>query len=444
MLLPFRKMNFTNRELGRDLKADNGTHSRKDLGTNPPNRFGVRAKLACTAIALAISACSSSSSGTSVSGTIPASGKGFVMPSFYTPPNPLPPGPNGTLIRDELLSGVQGVGNGKIYRILYKSTSIAGKSIAVSGYAAVPLSSAPKGGYPIVSWAHGTTGVADICAPSLMEKGPFTGAPYLAPYLEQYMSAGYLVAATDYEGLGTPGVHPYLVGESEGRGVLDAALAARQLPGVVASRNLVVVGHSQGGQAALFAGEIAPQYEPSLNLLGVAAAAPATQLKTLLPVILTDKGLESLSVSAAYAWAVTYPNLSMAEMFTPSGEKEAQVVSQVCSDQVGKDFASIDPKTVFNPNAATDPNVIQDASLNDAGSVPTKAPILLLQGTSDSTIPQPLSDAYNQQACTSDHDVVDYKLYKGARHSTVMDVAQNDVLNWVADRFAGVKAPSTC
>ena len=94
-----------------------------------------------------------------------------------------------------------------------------------------------------------------------------------------WSKAGYVVAATDYEGLGTPGVHPYLVGESEGRGVLDAARAAKALAATDAGDQVLVFGHSQGGQAALFAGELAASYAPELTVLGVAAAAPAADVE---------------------------------------------------------------------------------------------------------------------------------------------------------------------
>ena len=91
----------------------------------------------------------------------------------------------------------------------------------------------------------------------------------LLPSIGKVVSQGYVVVATDYEGLGTPGTHPYLVGESEARGVLDIVKAAQQIPETGASNKTFVWGQSQGGQAALFAGEIQPTYAPELDLLGV-------------------------------------------------------------------------------------------------------------------------------------------------------------------------------
>ena len=153
--------------------------------------------------------------------------------------------------------------------MMYLSESIQGEPIAVTGTAVVPSIAAPDGGRPILSVAHGTTGIADQCAPS--HDPPSDVAAHI-----RYVNAGYLVAFTDYEGLGTPGRHPYLVGESEGRSVLDAAKAARQLPGADADDQLAIWGHSQGGHAALWAAQLADTWAPELELVGtVAAGVPA-------------------------------------------------------------------------------------------------------------------------------------------------------------------------
>ena len=109
------------------------------------------------------------------------------------------------------------------WRMMYLSESIQGEPIAVTGTAVVPSIAAPDGGRPILSVAHGTTGIADQCAPS------HDPSSDVAAHI-RYVNAGYLVAFSDYEGLGTPGRHPYVVGESEGRSVLDAATAAAPAP----------------------------------------------------------------------------------------------------------------------------------------------------------------------------------------------------------------------
>ncbi len=180
----------------------------------------------------------------------------------------------GTLIRSQRIAAPPGA---RAWRVLYHSRALDGRDVAVSGVVVAPTGAAPASGRPMVSWAHGTTGLGDRCAPS---RSP--GVASELPWIREFVDRGYVVAATDYEGLGTPGPHPYLVGESEGRSVLDAARAARGLRATGAGDSVVVTGHSQGGQAALFAGEIASRYAPDLDVRGVAALAPATTPSAML------------------------------------------------------------------------------------------------------------------------------------------------------------------
>jgi pimeloyl-ACP methyl ester carboxylesterase len=145
--------------------------------------------------------------------------------------------------------------------VLYRSTGLYGEPIAVSGIVIIPASPVPPHGRPVVAWAHPTSGVWPRCAPSL--------AIFLFQQIQglrNMLRIGYVVAATDYPGLGTAGPHPYLVGISEGRAVLDSVRAARALPEAHAGRRFAVWGHSQGGQAALYAGLLARGYAPELHL----------------------------------------------------------------------------------------------------------------------------------------------------------------------------------
>ena len=174
------------------------------------------------------------------------------------------PGKPGTIIRIwPLEGGGPGMGgNGEAFRILYRSTSPSGKPIPVSGAIFIPSGPAPAGGRNIIAWAHPTSGVVPPCAPSLM---PDVGG--MMWNLGNMIGAGYIVVATDYPGLGTDGIHPYLIGESEARAVLDSVRAARDMPNTGASNRFAVWGHSQGGQAALYTGEIAARYAPELKLV---------------------------------------------------------------------------------------------------------------------------------------------------------------------------------
>jgi dipeptidyl aminopeptidase/acylaminoacyl peptidase len=151
------------------------------------------------------------------------------------------------VIRDEPMLGA--AAGASAHRVLYRSTALDGRPIAVSGVIIIPAGQPPAGGWPIVPWAHPTIGIVERCAPSLaiFIFQQITGS---RPLLGQ----GYAIAATDYPGLGTPGPHPYLVGESEARAVIDSVRAARSFPGTGNSNHYAVWGHSQGGQASLFTG----------------------------------------------------------------------------------------------------------------------------------------------------------------------------------------------
>ena len=159
-----------------------------------------------------------------------------------------------------------------------------GKAVAVSGTVSIPKGKAPKGGWPVITWGHGTTGIADACAPSRdSASNPAHGSiDYAYPLLQRWLKAGYAVVRTDYEGLGTPGDHPYLIGRSEGYSMLDMVRAARKLDKHL-GKQVIIAGHSQGGQAALFAASLAPKWTPELKVRGTVALAPVSHLGRAAP-----------------------------------------------------------------------------------------------------------------------------------------------------------------
>ena len=384
--------------------------------------------------------------------TIPvvrASADGPGLDAFYRPPSPLPPAPPGTLIRREIVSGVPGMPPGAtLWRVLYHSRSIYNADVAESGYVVVPPGPAPAGGFPVLSWAHGTTGVADVCAPSRFD-APTVSKLVLVPDLASFTASGFVIAATDYEGLGTPGVHPYLVGESEGRSVLDAARAAGHLPGVRTSPTVIVYGHSQGGHAALFAGELAPRYAPELRLAGVVAAAPATNLSTVMSVAGSPAAAPAMDLlmMGAYAWTSTYRDLPASDVFTPTGSTlAAELVPTLCGFPLHAALAArhATPQLLFRPDLAVIPAVSAHARLNDPGRVHTTAPLLVVQGTADLTVPNFLTDSYVVTMACPDSDTIDYLHYVGASHSGVLTAAAGDITAWIGDRLAGRPPPTTC
>jgi pimeloyl-ACP methyl ester carboxylesterase len=363
------------------------------------------------------------------------------LDAFYSPPMPLVAAPPGTVIRSERITDAEDLPPLAVaYRVLYHSESITGADIAVSGTVVIPGQPSPAGGYPIATWAHATAGLADQCAPSIQ-------VTPTAPYLYQLLDAGMIVASTDYQGLGTPGTDPYLVGQSEGQSVLDAARGARNLVDGAASDSVIIFGHSQGGQAALFAGQIAKAYAPDLFVVGVVAAAPVSNVGDFARDIpgTGSNPLSAYAVMALYAWSLTYGDMPLSSVFTPSAISTLPALDQVCSDQVTDTYAGVPTHQIFVPGWKNSPAVQTHLAQNQPGLAPISAPILLVQGTSDALIPYATTTALvNDRLCRAHHDTVEYVALQGANHGTVVGLAQSDVLQWIAARFAGQPAPDTC
>jgi alpha-beta hydrolase superfamily lysophospholipase len=221
--------------------------------------------------------------------------------AFYTPPVPLPAGQPGDPIYQRPLDNQTAMlTQGSNWLVLYQSQDANGNRVATSGIIALPTTAPPAAGYPVISWAHGTVGVADLCAPSRDQPDSLAHPmnAYPQTLLNTFLQNGYAVVMTDYEGLGTTDrTHPYLLGESEAYGVLDIVRAAQRLFESKISSRMAIVGHSQGGQAALFAGHYARSWAPELDLAGVAAIAPANHN---LPLV--QAGAASAATNPGYAF----------------------------------------------------------------------------------------------------------------------------------------------
>lgn len=188
------------------------------------------------------------------------------MPAFYHWDKNLPVKPGVMLQTAPLPKELSLPAAAKAYRILYSSTGWPdGKPVAVSGALFIPAGKAPKGGWPLIAWAHGTTGYADVCAPSNLPRSDRDSV-----YLSKWLEDGYAIVATDYQGLGTKGPHPYLQYRSEGMAVLDSVRAVQRTHPEL-SRKVLTMGQSQGSGAAIGAAYIAPHYAPELKIMGTVA-----------------------------------------------------------------------------------------------------------------------------------------------------------------------------
>jgi len=362
------------------------------------------------------------------------------LAAFYRPPRPLPYAPAGTVIRSEPVAATGLPAGARAYRVLFHTTSDSGGDLAESGIVVVPGGTPPAGGFPIVSWAHGTTGVASGCAPSL--DGTTT-----IPDLTALVAAREIVVAPDYRGLGSPGAHPYLVGSSEAEDVLDAARSARSLVGGAAANAVVVLGFSQGGQAALFAGEIAQSYAPELFVAGVAAVAPVTSVLDLAPAndAPPPSGQSAFTAMALVAWARHYGTIPLAKVLTPAGLAGVPAVASSCVDAVASLFDAVSPTRFFQPGWEQVAGVQSANRANLPGSSPTSAPILVVQGTADEVVPFRRTTSFvHSRLCHDQYDSVDYVAEQGVGHSQALDLSTAVINRWIQSRFAGVTPVDSC
>lgn len=372
----------------------------------------------------------------SVGGASAAVGE-YTGDDFYAVPEPLPDGRHGDLIRYQRHDG-EPIAGGTRWRIMYLSEAVDGTPIAVTGTAAVPSAPAPPGGRATLSLAHGTAGIADRCAPS---KGDEAGERQLATL---GVERGYLVASTDYEGLGTPGRHPYLVGESEGRGVLDAVRAAGRLPGADPGGRLAIAGYSQGGHAALWAGQLAGEWTPELEVVGTFAGAPATEL----PVILAAAGdtpIAGFLYMIVAGFAAAYPDRADPSLLlTDAGLEALDVVDDGCVAEVVGRIAGMAGDDLLRPDPASVDDWVELMAENDPGQVATEAPVLVVHSAADDVVPAALSERMVERMCGVGQQVERRVLDDGQGHVEAAAPAFVDGLAWIDGRFAGAPAASTC
>jgi acetyl esterase/lipase len=335
-----------------------------------------------------------------------------------------------------------GAGNAKAYRILYRSTGLSGEPIAVSGAVFIPNGPAPHRRRDIIAWAHPTTGIIDRCAPTLLPDLSGTVAG-----LEEMMRRGFVVAATDYQGLGVKGIHPYLIGTSEARSVLDSVRAARELPDAFASDRFAVWGHSQGGHAALFTGEEAMSYAPELKLVGVAAAAPATYLAELFK---ADRGSASgatLTAMALMSWSKIF-NISTDTVLAPGAKRSYEAVAETCMESISE-FLKLEQlaEPLERRFLTGDPAKIEPwrgiMVANSPGERPTAAPVFIAQGTADQTVRPEITRQFADHLCGQGTAVL-MKYLDGVSHVYAGYDSANEAIAWMSDRFRGLPPPTGC
>jgi pimeloyl-ACP methyl ester carboxylesterase len=359
--------------------------------------------------------------------------KGPAGLKFYKPPKKLPQR-HGTLIWARKAGGLVPLANAKYTKlVLYSSRTPKGAKDAISGSVSVPKGKPPKGGWPVITWAHGTTGVADVCAPSRDFAGTPnpTGETYINNDLNAWLAAGYAVLRTDYQGLGTPGKHPYLIGTSEGRSVLDIVAAARQLDPKIGKRYLIA-GHSQGGHAALFAAGLASRWQPKLKLRGTVAFAPASHIldqASLLPALTSPSGLTALATLILDGASTQSSAINVNQILSDRVLQFYPLLQSQCLGRLGQsdELGGIPPSQLERSGADVSALNPVLAAMNPA--VKTAAPVLIPQGESDTTVFKVFTDQLVGEL-NGLGDQVTYKTYPGIDHVGVVTAGEADALSF--------------
>jgi pimeloyl-ACP methyl ester carboxylesterase len=354
---------------------------------------------------------------------------------FYSVPAQLPQKP-GQLLRQEIFEKPMPV-NARAWRILYSTSQEDGAGFA-SAVIVAPVENQPDPS-DVVAYAHGTIGVVPGCVSALVaEEFPNGSAKAL---LEQSLAHGWIFVAPDYVGLGSPGPHPFLIGRGEARSVLDAIRAAFQIKELKLSGKTVIWGHSQGGHAALWSGQFAPGYAPEINILGVAAISPASDLVRLIGAAQGSVVGKILSAFIAAAYTQNYPELRFDEVVRPEARLLARDMASRCLSGKKTLFSVLEAKllgsVVFSETALNGSLAARLADNTPRGNIPS--PLLIAQGESDELVLPSIQEEFVKERCHAGQNMEFWK-YADRGHLDILENNSNlptDLAQWTQDRLAG-------
>lgn len=404
------------------------------------------------------------------------------LPPFYAAlQNMKPEGKLGQIIKQEKIPTA--VPNAQAWRIAYISSDMAGKKTLVTGLVIAPKGPAPKGGRPIISWAHGTTGTAQNCGPSqvgnptvplneyfLLNGNSWTD--YGVPAINEMIKAGYVVVATDYQGLGGGGKHQYQLAVTQAHDMIDAIRAAGSMKATGAGKTAMLYGWSQGGSAVTAAASAADYINQKgtafdgIKIAGAVALAPPDFATLSPPGGLTDANAAPMMASVAKTFSgslanfnhfvmvlwgaqAAYPDkLKLTDILTDEGAKvidtmlknkcvhgSADAINYAYGDQF---------TTLIRPNF--DNAKAWGQILIDSAGVKTKpvAPVIIYWGTKDIVAPPIMHKIYREQMCKMGGNVARVQLAGQKTHFETPGASQPLYLPWMADRLAGKPAPDGC
>jgi pimeloyl-ACP methyl ester carboxylesterase len=360
--------------------------------------------------------------------------------AFYDPPSDLSR-QAGALLRSEPLKDVILPAGMRGWRILYVTT-VDDSTPATAVATVFAPTNPPAGPRPVITWAHGTTGLLQKCMPSLFS-APSAGIPGRG----RIVKAGWVVVETDYSFAEKGGPHPYLIGEGEARAALDAVRAARQMSELTLDKRMVVWGYSQGGHAALWTGIIGPRYAPDLEILGVAAIAPAANIKNILAMnVAVDK---RFGPYIALAYSRFYRDITFEQAIRPEALDAARQIVNLCEFVPPEDPERIEElaATFDGPALATSSNKALQARLEqNAPDGLITAPVVIAQGLSDSVVPSSATDAYVEGRCSAGQRL-DYWTFAGRDHITIAQPGaplEELLIRWTMARFANEPQAPGC
>ncbi|WP_327305190.1 lipase family protein [Streptomyces sp. NBC_01298] len=330
--------------------------------------------------------------------------------------------------------------NTKAWKIHYNSTTADGAPNVVSGTVVVPQDGR-TGPRPLITYAVGTVGMGDSCAPS--NNLPY-GTAMEANLIQQLTLRGWAVVVTDYEGLGTPGTHTYTVGPSAGHAVLDAARAATRLPeaGLSATTPVGIMGYSQGGQASSWAAELQGSYAPELQVKGTATGGVPADLLKVADFNNGSYG-SGLIFMAAAGQDAAFPELKLDSYLNPAGKVLVGAMKDNCVaiDSIAGSFKRISDLTTRNPLAQPD----WQARLNQSrlGRTAPAAPVYQYHALGDELIPYAVGSRLRSDWCARGTNLEFDTIWIGEHVSGV--ITQSLAAgNWLADRFAGRSTHPNC
>lgn len=403
------------------------------------------------------------------------------MQTFYVDVMKMTPeGKLGQIIKQERID--TSINGAQAWKIAYISSDVAGRKTIVTGLILAPVGPAPKEGRPIMAWAHGTTGSAQNCGPSqiidptralnqyfLIDGNSWTD--FGIPHGQEFIDQGYVVVATDYQGLGGGGKHQYAVAQTNGRDLINSARAARSMKEVGAGKKTVLYGWSQGGGATIAAASL-PDYQAQkgtaaddLQYLGFVALAPQ-DIAAMLPNLpkdeaaakklmneFTQANVPNVFLFAHYVmglWGTqaAFPDLKLTDVLTEEGAKVVDALSRnkcvhVLADSFSYAYGD-HYQSLLRPEPSNTRAWLQAFVGGSVKPVKPVAPVIVYWGTKDTAVPPIMHALYQKQMCAMGANVARIQLPGEQTHFTTPGVSAPMYLEWIKDRIAGKPIANGC